>query len=252
MSARSVFRACACALLMLVGISLLPAAASARGLDEVMRDAVQARDAGDLDRTVTLLWEAYKIQPAPEILNNLGKILEQLGRYREAYDAYKKVTDDPEADQSLRALDSSRIATLQPKLNKAWLLPKITPKDATVLVDGEPTGMPPGVEFGVSHGLHALQVEHPDIEDIVMRFGAFPMDRRMDFIVDLRKLGGHLGRLDLGSRPRPKEIRINGKALAGDLDRPGSVCLVPGTYDVVVVGAFEATGRSKITVESGG
>lgn len=236
---------------MLVGVSLWPAQASARGLEEVMRDAVQARDSGDLNRTVELLWEAYRLQPAPEILNNLGKMLEQLGRYREAYDAYKKVTDDPEADQSLRALDSSRIATLQPKLNKAWLLPKIVPEDATVLVDGEPTGMPPGVEFGVSHGMHALQVEHPDIEDIMIRFGRYPMDRRMDFAVDLHKLGAHLGRLDLGSRPRPKEIRINGKPVAGDLDRPGAVWLVPGTYDVVVVGAFDATGRLKVDLAAG-
>ena len=30
-------------------------------------------------------------------MNNLGKILEQMGRYREAYDAYKLVADDPNA-----------------------------------------------------------------------------------------------------------------------------------------------------------
>ncbi|MEC9073373.1 MAG: hypothetical protein VX938_13365, partial [Myxococcota bacterium] len=242
-------RSAVCGLMVL---SLLPAnGAWARSLTDVMRDAVQARDAGDLVRTVQLLREAHKIQPAPEILNNLGKVLEQMGRYREAYDAYKLVADDPNADQSLRALDSSRLGALQPKLNKAWLLPKLTPEDATVLIDGEPTGLPPGVEFGVTHGEHIVQVQHPDIEDILIRFGRFPVDVRTDFIVDLRAPGDFLARLDLGSRPRPKEVRINGKAIAGDLDRPGSVLLPPGTYDVVAVGAFDAFGRKKITVKSG-
>jgi len=235
-------------MVFLVGLS---PDAEARSLNDVMRDAVQARDAGDLERTVTLLREAHKIQPAPEILNNLGKILELMGRYREAYDAYKLVADDPNADQSLRALDSSRLGALQPKLNKAWLLPKLTPEDATVLVDGEPTGLPPGIEFGVTHGQHAIQVEHHDIGDILIRHGRFPVDMRTEFVVDLRKPGESLARLDLGPRPRPKEIRINGKAVAGDLDRPGSVLLLPGTYDVVAVGAFDAFGREKVTLRAG-
>ena len=99
----SLVRAITCATgLVMVALWVDPASA-ARPIGEIMADAVKARDAGDLDRTVEFLREAYAVKPAPEILNNMGKILEQLGRYREAVDAYQKVADDPKADAQLRS-----------------------------------------------------------------------------------------------------------------------------------------------------
>ena len=53
-----------------------------------------------------------------------------------AYKTYKRVSDDPEADPNLRNLDAARAAELRPMLTKAWLLPRLVPKDVTVLVDG--------------------------------------------------------------------------------------------------------------------
>ena len=65
--------------------------AQARSMEQIMAEATRARDAGELDRVVKLLLEAYEVNPAPALLNNLGRIYEQLGRYGDAYAAYKKV-----------------------------------------------------------------------------------------------------------------------------------------------------------------
>ena len=48
----------------------------------LMGKAVQAKNAGDLARAATLLGEAYRIRPAPELLNNMGKLYEGLGRWQ--------------------------------------------------------------------------------------------------------------------------------------------------------------------------
>ena len=175
----------ACAL-ALAALAAAPAH-SARPMKEIMADAVKARDAGNLNRTVEFLREAYQAKPAPEILNNLGKILEELGRYREAVDAYQKVADDPNADPQLRSLDTSRIAALQPKLNRAWVLPKITPRDSLVYMDGKLIDMPPGVEFPASHRKHVVLVVHPDERQAELRYAKFPLERRTQFSVDLNK-----------------------------------------------------------------
>ena len=77
--------------------------------------------AGDDERAEALLREAYGQQALPVIMNNLGKLLEEQGRYLEALEAYRKVTDDPDADAQLRALDRARVGALEPKAIKGWV-----------------------------------------------------------------------------------------------------------------------------------
>ena len=155
----------------------MPPSATAieRDLQTVMKEATEARSAGDLKRVVALLEEAYSLQPAPQILNNLGKMYEQLGDYRSAYAAYKKVADDPAAPPDLRALDTARINGLRPKLNHAWLRPSLKPKGTRLLGDGQEALLDVDGEAQAPKGRLALQFISPDGATIVS--GSF--DRRI-------------------------------------------------------------------------
>ncbi|MEC9073474.1 MAG: tetratricopeptide repeat protein, partial [Myxococcota bacterium] len=123
-------------------MALLPSGVAlgddAATFQSLMTKAVQARDAGDLGRAATLLGEAYRIRPAPELLNNMGKLYEGQGRYADAVEVYTKVIASEDASAMLKTLDQTRIDLLSRKLGKAWIRTKGLPDGASVYVDGSP------------------------------------------------------------------------------------------------------------------
>ena len=125
-------------LVVFAGVTFAPGA-SAATYEELMQAAKAARKAGDLEACVQALEAAHALRPFPEVYNNLGRIYEQMGRYARGYEIYQAVADDPTADRSLRALDSGRMATLQPKLKRAWLMLTLDAPSARAWVDGGPT-----------------------------------------------------------------------------------------------------------------
>jgi hypothetical protein len=244
-------RACTCALALAAGTFVSPAALAGRTAESVMNEAVKAREAGDLERVVALLREAYQLHPAPAILNNLGKILEQMGRYREAVDAYQRVADDPKADAQLRTLDTSRIAALRPKMNKAWVLPQVDPPDALIYMDGAFVDLPPGVEFPASHRRHVILVVHPDGEQAVVRVLKFPVERRTVFTLQMGTPHPTDGVLEIPAEAGLRSLSLDGRALGPVVRKLRSVRLPAGTYELEVTDQGGASGTTSLTIEAG-
>jgi hypothetical protein len=203
------------ALAFMVGTA---APVQARSVDAIMAEAVKAREAGDLERVVTLLQEAYAVTPAPALLNNLARMYEQLGQYGDAYSAYKKVVDDPNAESDLRSLDSGRMAALRPKVARAWLDVHATPDGARVDIDGRPPLRDADGEIGVDPGSHIVQVTSADGETAQLIFGQWPAGRRTALAVDLSKPDPAHGSLTLdGGSVGLHALAVEGLAVAGDL-----------------------------------
>ena len=108
--------------------------AAAADFEELLRRAAEARDAGDRPETLSLLRQAYELRPLPEISNNIGRTLEELGRYDEAAAAYRRVVEDPSAEPALIELDRRRLRALAPKLGRGWLL--VQRDEVRAFVDG--------------------------------------------------------------------------------------------------------------------
>ncbi len=223
--------------IVLACLLALPARAEAqqRTFESIMAEAVQAKKAGKLNRVVDLLRDAYEIRPAPELMNNLGRVLEELGRYRESFEAYKKVADDPEADPNLRALDASRMAIVQGKLGKAWVLPKLKPDGVELRVDGEKPTAPPGQEFSSDPGLRALEMRSPAGDEVFLRFRELTLDVRTVIEQDLDNPPASSGRLLFeGLTPALESITVNGYDLRADVSGLAALRLPSGRYRVEI------------------
>ena len=211
------------------------AAAQQRTFESIMAEAVQAKKAGKLNRVVDLLRDAYELRPAPELMNNLGRMLEELGRYRESFDAYKKVADDPEADPNLRALDASRMAIVQGKLGKAWVLPKLKPDGVELRVDGEKPSAAAGQEFASDPGLRALEMPRTGGDEVFLRFKELSVDVRTLIEQDLDKPPASSGRLLFeGVEPALESITVNGYDLRADVTSLAALRLPSGRYRVEI------------------
>jgi hypothetical protein len=103
-------------------LALVAHASSSEDVAALVAEAVRARESGDLARTLELLERAKSIAPHFKIEHNIGAVLQDLGRYREAAEAYHRVLDDPAATADVKALDRERLAMLEPKLDRAWVI----------------------------------------------------------------------------------------------------------------------------------
>jgi hypothetical protein len=88
------------------------------GFDRLIESARTARSKGKFLKAAQLLLKAYQMNPSTILLNNIGKMYEDSGQYRKAYDAYKKVADDPAAPSNLRPMNISRMNGIASKLSK--------------------------------------------------------------------------------------------------------------------------------------
>ncbi|MEC9072840.1 MAG: tetratricopeptide repeat protein [Myxococcota bacterium] len=218
---------------LMAAVAALPSSAQSQGraLDTIMAEAVEAREAGDTQRVVKLLQEAYAVEPAPQLLNNLGKVYEQIGAYRQAYAAYQKVANDPTAPQDLRALDTARLNGLRPKLNDAWLKPEVKPPNATVRVDGEEVELDVDGEAKLRKGRHAVQFTGADGATTALRFVDTPVGQRTTVTEDLmapNPLGGAISLEGVGDGL--SSLSMNGAAVGGDLGALRTILAEPGTY----------------------
>ncbi len=91
--------------------------------DQVVEAAKAARQSGDLERAAELVKKAYSMRPIPVLMNNLGKIYEDLGRYQEAYECYRTVVNDPKTGPALRQKDQARMAAIEKRLKRGLVPP---------------------------------------------------------------------------------------------------------------------------------
>lgn len=104
----------------MIALLAMIAAADPRAL-ELVEQAARAREAGKLEQSLAFMREAYAIDPQPLLLNNVGAILEQLGRYAQAVETFEKVLASKDIPPELRELDEERVARLRPKLKSAYV-----------------------------------------------------------------------------------------------------------------------------------
>ncbi|MEC9071871.1 MAG: tetratricopeptide repeat protein [Myxococcota bacterium] len=201
--------------------------------EALVNEAVKARNAGDLERTAAMLRQAIEVKPVPEMLNNLGSIYEDLGRYADAVEMYQKVVSNPGADGVLKRLDATRIELLTPKLDRAWLAIGSKAKDLKVFVDGAAADWRPGQEVPVKPGPAAVELATPDGKRTQVVFGNYEAGRRSAVMVSLGKKVTEMGRISwTKTSTRLKGFTVNGYGLSGDLGKLRAVHLAPGRYVV--------------------
>src|SRR5437763_15545036 len=93
--------------------------AVAEDFDSLLNRAGDARKNGDLDRALLLLERARAIKSIPELDNNIGRILQDLGRFADASAAYRRVTASPRSREELRTLDAKRMIEPRPNTDRA-------------------------------------------------------------------------------------------------------------------------------------
>lgn len=200
----------------------------------LITQARAARKKGDLDRTAALLLRAFAIDPKPVLLNNLGKIYEEMGRYDLAYATYKRVVDDPNTSQKLRDLDKERMARIYEKLTATLVLVPNTVTWSQVWINSKGYPMGSGIELSVPTG--PLMIDIFDSKStVVVRIDVNgPAGRRLVLDHNLTKnLDQRFGVMSWDRANRKlKAMSIDDVAVSASLVRAKGVQIAPGRYRV--------------------
>jgi hypothetical protein len=100
--------------------ALLVTAAEPESLS-LVKQGMKARETGALEESLTLFERAYALDPNPAILNNIGVVLDELGRYSDAHAAFSKVVAAKNASEELRELCRDRADSLEPRTHAAYV-----------------------------------------------------------------------------------------------------------------------------------
>ncbi len=215
------------------------------GYDALITAALQARKAGDATRTLELLQQAYAIKPSPQLLNNVASTLVELGRYREAHEAFNKVANDPTASTDLRGLDAARAGSLLDRLGKAWVVARPDPPDANVLVDGDTPGVANGTEFPARPGKRTFEYVTADGLTAALRIHNLPADRRTT-LSDKLVMAGDAQLMIAGVQ----RLEIDGYRVASDLRKLTTVRLPAGVHTLTAT--LDGKSRTKdVTLPAG-
>jgi uncharacterized membrane protein (UPF0136 family) len=135
-------------------------------IDDFLAEALAARQRGDAPTSLACLSRAYTLEPSAGLLHNIARLFEDLGRYREAAEAYRRIGASTALDPALAQADAARLAALLPRLDRAWV--RATVGAATeartahgALVSGEERDGPPGpllLEVRTGDVLHLARV----------------------------------------------------------------------------------------------
>ena len=201
---------------------------------ELFNAAKEARNAGNLLEAIKLLQQIYEREPAPSLLNNIGKLYEGLGWYKAAVEAYQKVADDTEAEMGLRTLDASRVAALKPKLGKAWLKLELTPLTTQVWVNGKSESDWSSRELAVDPGKVVIELREPLAKTSRLIVTPLPSDKRTTITLavtdDVSKTHGTLNLPE--SRTKLTGILYGTVALAEPVNSLESIQIPAGNANV--------------------
>jgi hypothetical protein len=222
----------------LIGLALAASARSALAGDDpierLAKEASKAREKGHLEASLALLRRAYALEPLPVLLNNIARALEDLGRYREAAEAYRKVVADRAAEPALAAKDRVRLAELEPKIVRAWVQLDPIVDDGTLIVDGRIIRATPigenKRELELDPGRHVFELSEE--RDVVLRIAQ--LEARTSTIDLSARVGGAIQLPQ--ARFRIRAIAIDGAAIRSPLAAVELVHLLAGHHALVVSG----------------
>lgn len=189
-------------------------------VDTLLEAALAARARDDASTSLACLSRAYTLEPSSGLLHNIARLFEDLGRYREAAEAYRRLVRDPTLDPALATADKARLEALSPKLARAWLAARLLPDDE-LRVDGQ--RVPPGEE----HGVDARSVS------VEIRRGARAYVLRVELTVGARR---ELRVPDAATSavvvlaPRTQTFALDERPLSTPLEGLRELVLPPGSY----------------------
>ncbi len=226
---------------LILGGVASPALAGESDFERLLDAARAARDANQFSDAARLLKKAYAIRPMPVILNNLGKAYEELGRYQDAYDAYRRGASDPKAEPALRALDEARQAKLAPMLGRAWVRLGPGLESMDVYAGLPPVQLMANIDRPFNGGHMTIEFRMNDGR-VVLRQITPTIGRRLT--IDEQLLKGQILQDAIIELPKPspamESLTIGGHHVSADLTSVNEVAIQSGTY------AIEATFRGGI------
>ena len=216
----------------------------ARGL---ITEARAARKAGNLDQTTKLLLKAYAFDPKPVLLNNLGKVYEEMGRFDLAYATYKRDVDNPTTTQKLRALDKERMARIYDKLTSTMILVPAAVSWEQVWINTKGYPMGSGIELSVPTGPLMVDIFDPKSTVVVRLDLDGPAGRRLVLSQSLTDgIDKRFGVMSWDRANRKlKGISIDDVPVRASLTRAKGVQIAPGAYRV----GLEWVGQPKTFVD---
>lgn len=197
-------------------------------LNTLIQNARKAKNNGKYLKAAKLLFKAYQLNKNPILLNNIGKMYEEAGYYREAYDAYRNVADDPNAPNDLRPMNISRMTAMESKLTKAHLRVKNADDIEVLQIEDEQiTRDTFTIERSLPSGKRAFFFSPKESTNLFMNWLNLKAGRRT--VVNITKTRKKATSKLVAFKLRGLEtLRINGTALPHeDLN---AIYLVPGVH----------------------
>ncbi len=206
--------------------------------------ATEAFNASRFDEALAAAEKAYALDDHPELLNNLGVVLQALGRYADAAAAFERVLADPRSSDALRARDRARLAELLPSVAVASVVFEGTEVPAVL---GEAHADREG-EQRTPPGSTLLLLR--DRGALVARVVELPAGRRTTFVLPEHLTHPDDAFIDVGAE------RLRGLALDGfEFDwvpDPGSrVRLAPGRHRLAMTTREGAQTSREVTLAPG-
>jgi tetratricopeptide (TPR) repeat protein len=129
---------------------------------------------GDYDKALEQFEEAYRLQPLPELLYNIGQCHERLQDLPAAIEAYERYLEKaPEAED--RQAVEEKIKKLKEKLAQTGIVLNVSEDGAEVFVDDELVAVTPVEEpIRTKPGTHRLKVKMDGFQTAVMKFTVPP------------------------------------------------------------------------------
>lgn len=129
---------------------------------------------GNYEKALEQFEEAYRLQPLPELLYNIGQCHERLQDVPasiEAYSLYLEQKPDAEDRQAVE----EKIKNLEQKLADTGILLDVSEEGADIYIDGERVAVSP-VEYLIrtEPGTHDLEVTKDGFQTVVMKFTVPP------------------------------------------------------------------------------
>lgn len=217
----------------LVCVTTCEAEAASPEAREWVKRSDEARARGDLEVALEAMQRAHEIDPAPQLANNIGFLLEQLGRYSEAAAAYEAVLEDPDTPAPLRRRDEARLLALRLKLDGAPVVLHAPDPSATIRIGALSSDQGP-VEQVAPPGETLLEIVDGAEKQIVVRSISLARGRRTELSADVDRTAFGTVRLHGG---RLRVVSIDGHRMREPPPPGFSLLLEPGEHRIDTVSA---------------